>query len=132
AVIASSHAHPRNVEVLMPIDFVGDWCADGDYQGSTWYTLPSHTGRNGVWDISHCTNILSVHKYGYYYIEAGVWKTYCDIEKKSKVEKGTAPSGPSYTATITFRCRPEGGPSPGELQTLEFYRYKGSLRVTPK
>jgi len=110
-------------EFTMPVHFIGDWCNDGDFEGATWYT--SRAGQNE----SCPTSILSITAFGYGYSGTN---SFCEIEKKPVVKKHSAPSGTSYYVTVTARCRPNGPTTPGKLQTLEFMRYKHSLRVTPK
>jgi hypothetical protein len=119
-VIACSHA--RAAERTMPIDFVGDWCSPSqDYaaKNTTWYTLPSWT------EGGHCTDILSINKYGFYYPN----NTHCE-PVNMRLGKSVAPSGTGYIATVTARCLLNGNVKANKLQTFEFYRYKGNLRVT--
>ena len=107
----------------MPIDFVGDWCSPSQGEkNSTWYTLPSWT------EDGHCTDILSIDKFGFYFVTE---KRHC-VPVKMRLGTDTAPSGTSYTATVTARCQPDGPVTAGKLQSFEFYRYKGSLSVTTK
>jgi hypothetical protein len=101
-VIACSHASAA--EKTMTIDFVGDWCFDSQDKNVSWYKLPSWT------EDGHC---------------------HCE-PVKMRLEKSVAPSGTGYIATITARCQPDGPVKAGELQTFEFYRYKGNLSVTTK
>jgi len=117
-VIACSHASAA--EKTMTIDFVGDWCFDSQDKNVSWYKLPSWT------EDGHCTKILSIHKYGFY-----GENRHCE-PVKMRLEKSVAPSGTGYIATITACCQPDGPVTAGELQTFEFYRYKGNLTVTTK
>jgi hypothetical protein len=113
-------SNSRAAEKTMPIDFVGDWCFDSQDKNRSWYTLPSWTTDG------HCTKILSVNKYGFY-----GESRHCE-PLKMRLEKSVAPSGIGYTATITARCQPDGPVTAGELQTFEFYRYKGNFSVIVK
>lgn len=112
----------------MPINFVGDWCAnptanDPAKKSTYWYQLPSWT------DGGHCTNILSIKVYDFYFTDK---KLNCD-PVSMRLGHNTAPSGTAYTAKITARCEPDGAmTSEGKLQNFEFYRYKGNLSVTTK
>jgi hypothetical protein len=121
--IACSQA--RASEKTMPIDFVGDWCSpsrDDAAKNTAVYTLPSWT------EDRHCTDILSIDKYGFYFISK---KRYCE-PVNMRLEKDTAPSGTACTATVTARCQPDGPVTEGKIQSFGFNRYKGHLSVTTK
>ena len=118
AVIACSQA--RAAEVIMPINFIGEWCYSAQQDKTTSYTLPSWT------EGGHCTKILSIEQYVFY----GEGRT-CDPVNIRQTKK-VAPSGTAYTALVTAACQPNGPVVPTKLQTLEFYRYKGRLTVTSK
>jgi hypothetical protein len=123
ASIACNHAHAAEKILSMTIDFVGDWCFDSqEDKNISWYTLPSWT-EGGI-----CTKILSINKYRFYFLSE---KRNCE-PVKVRLEKSVAASGTAYTATITARCQPDGPVTAGELQTFEFYRYKGRLKITTK
>jgi hypothetical protein len=106
----------------MTIDFVGDWCSPQQEKGSSIYTLPSWT------EDRHCTNILSVHKDGFYFSDE---KTYCDVVK-IRLGHARGWSDTIYTATIKASCAPDGPTVPGKIRNFSFSRYKGHLTVTPK
>ena len=118
AVITCSHA--RAAETAMPINFIGEWCYSSQEDKTTSYTLPSWT------EGGHCTRILSIEQYVFY----GEHRN-CD-PVNIRLTKKVAPSGTAYTASVTARCQPDGPVTEGQLQTLEFYRYKGRLTVTTK
>jgi hypothetical protein len=119
-VIAASYARAADT---MPIDFVGDWCFESRDAGTTTYALPSWT-QGG-----HCTDILSVDKYGFYFRAE---KNYC-MPVAMRLSKKTAPSGTAYMATITANCSPDGPVTmEGSQRKLDFYRYKGHLTVSAK
>jgi hypothetical protein len=134
AVVIAACSHALAAEKMMTIDFVGDWCYDGQDDNDkniSWYKLPSWS-RDG-----QCTKILSINKYGFYDNDRR-----CE-PMKVKLEKSVAPSGTGYIAMITAQCRRNDpaldfrGPGvrnlpPSETQTFEFYRYKGTLKVTLK
>jgi hypothetical protein len=120
AVIACSHA--RAAEKTMPIDFVGDWCFQSQDAANTAYTLPSWT------EEGHCTGILSIDKYGFYFVSKA---RYCE-PLNMELGKHVAPSGTEYSATVTARCHPDGPVTAGEVQSFKFSRYKGNLSVTTK
>jgi hypothetical protein len=117
-IVACSRA--SGAEMTMTIDFVGDWCFDGQDKNVLSYKLPSWT------EGGHCTKILSINKYGFY-----GENRHCE-PVKMRLEKNIAPSGIGYTAMVTARCQSDGPVTAGELQSFEFYRYKGSLSVTIK
>ena len=102
----------------MPIDFVGDWC----FREDTNYSLPSWT------EDGHCTNILSIDKYGFYFVSE---EKHCE-PMNIRLTKETAPSGTAYIAIVTARCQPDGPVTAGKRQTFEFNRYKGNMWVTAK
>jgi hypothetical protein len=78
----------------MPIDFVGDWCFSSREQNTTWYTLPSWT------EDGHCTDILSINKYGFYYAN---WL--CD-PVNMRLKKSTGRSDTEYTAIALLAANP--------------------------
>jgi hypothetical protein len=122
AVVAALNSHAAAQKPLnMPIEFIGEWCfSTRDEKNSTNYTLPSWT------EDGRCTNIFAVNQYGFYYE-----KKNCEAVKM-QLGKSTAPSGTTYTATVTARCVPDGPVTAGEIQTFKFERYKGNLWVTTK
>jgi hypothetical protein len=120
AIVASSDARGAEKLLTMTIDFVGDWCFESQDKNISWYKLPSWT------EGGHCTKILSIHKYGFY-----GENRHCE-PVKMRLDKSVAPSGTGYIAMITARCQPDGPVTAGEFQTFEFYRYKGSLKITAK
>ena len=121
AVVAALNSHASAQKTLnMPIEFIGEWCFSAQDKNATNYTLPSWT------EDGRCTNIFAIDRYGFYYE-----KKNCEAVKM-QFGKSTAPSGTSYTATITARCIPDGPVTAGELQTFKFDRYKGNLWVTTK
>ena len=120
AVVAALNSHASAQKILMPIDFIGEWCFSAREDNKTNYTLPSWT------EDGHCTNIFAIHKYGFYYE-----KNNCEVVKM-QLGKDTAPSGTSYRATITARCEPEGPLAISKLRTFTFDRYKGNLWVSTK
>jgi hypothetical protein len=123
AVVIALNSNARAQQPLnMPIEFIGEWCFStrDDKNNSANYTLPSWTADG------RCTNIFAIDRYGFYYE-----KKNCEAVKM-QTGKSTAPSGTSYTATITARCVPDGPPTPGVLQTFKIERYKGNLSVTTK
>jgi hypothetical protein len=101
-------------------NFVGDWCYSSQDGKETSYQLPSWT------EDGHCTKILSIDQWSFY----GEGQ-HCE-PVKIRQKSDTAPSGTSYTATVTARCQPDGPVGPGKIQTYEFMRYKGNLTVTVK
>ena len=116
----NGHASAQK-NLTMPIQFVGEWCfAFREEENKTNYTLPSWT------EDGHCTNIFAIDMYGFCYE-----KNICEAVKM-QLGKETAPSGTSYTATITARCMPAGPVTAGKLQAFKFERYKGNLFVTTK
>jgi hypothetical protein len=122
AAVAISCGYAHAADKTMTIDFVGDWCSPFRDKGMSMYTLPSWT------DEGKCTDILSIDKYGFYFNSE---KVHCE-PVNIRLGKDTAPSGTTYTATVTARCQPDGPVTAGKLQTFEFSRYKGNLTVTTK
>ena len=121
AVIVCSPA--RGATKTMPIDLVGEWCKeDGAPENEAWFNLPSWTPDG------KCTGILAIDQYGFYFRDQ---QKRCEPQKIT-TGKSTAPTGGDYSTTITARCRPDGPPTKGQLQTFDFYRYKGRLTVTTK
>jgi hypothetical protein len=122
AAVAISCGYANAADKTMTIDFVGDWCSPFRDKGMSMYTLPSWT------DEGKCTDILSINKYGFYFNSE---KIHCE-PVNIRLGKDTAPSGTTYTATVTARCQPDGPVTAGKLRTFEFSRYKGNLTVTTK
>jgi len=124
AAVIVACAHARAGGGTMTTDFVGDWCFDGVEKNVSQYRLLNRTGGG------HCTKILSIDKYGFYFNDE---KRYCE-PVKMRPANDVAPSGAGYIATITARCLPEGWSTvkAGELQTFEFWRSKRNLTVTTK
>ena len=123
--VVTACSHARAAEKTMPIEFVGDWCFSGRddvAKNKDWYMLPSWT------EDGHCTNILSIDKYGFGFASE---KKNCE-PVKMRLGQSTPPSGTGYTATVTARCQSDGRVTAGELETFDFYRYKGNLSVTTK
>ena len=117
ALATATSANARAAKTALPDQFFGEWCSpspDPDVKNKVWYTLPSWT------EDGHCTNIFSIDRYGFRFGEG----KQCE-PVSMRLGEGNAPSGSSYTATVTARCQ-------GQLQSFEFYRYKGSLGVTTK
>ncbi len=109
----------------MPIDFVGDWCSpsrDDDAKNASTYTLPSWT------EDGHCTDILSIDKYGFYFVKEA---KRCE-PVNMRLTQNTAPSGTAYMATVTASCHPDGPVTEGKIQKFEFNRYKGHLTITAR
>lgn len=86
------------------------------------YTLPSWT------DGGKCTDILSINKYGFYFNREQIQ---CE-PVSMRLGNDTAPSGITYTATVTANCQPDGSVTERKLRTFEFSRYKGNLTITTK
>jgi hypothetical protein len=121
-IFMATDGHAR-ADDTMPIDFVGDWCFESRAASATSYVLPSWT------EDGHCTDILSIDKYGFYFKAE---KNYC-MPVTMRLGKKTAPSGTAYLAAITADCQPDGPvTNDGTQRKLDFYRYKGCLTVTVK
>jgi hypothetical protein len=119
AVIALAMPAVAAAEKTMPIDFVGDWCSPSRDKNTTWYTLPSWT------EGGHCTDILSINKYGFYYAN---W--HCE-PVNMRLEKDVVSSGIGYTAKVNARCQPDGPVTAGKFQTFEFWRYMSVTTTEP-
>jgi hypothetical protein len=127
ALVGASSAWAGRM-VIMPVDFVGEWCFDSQEKNTTSYTSPSWT------EDGHCTKILVITQYDFYG-NAGIddkeagWGC---MPAGVRIRNDTAPSGTAHYAMITAICEPDGTPTTGKLQSFEFYRYKGNLSITIK
>jgi hypothetical protein len=81
ASVATACSDARGAEKTMTIDFVGEWCFDSQDKNVSWYKLPSWT------EGGHCTEILSINKYGFY-----GENRHCE-PVKMRLERSVAPSG---------------------------------------
>jgi hypothetical protein len=104
----------------MPINLIGEWCYSGQENRTTTYKLPSWT------EDGRCTQILSI-------MEEGFFGESRNCEPLNiRLATDVAHSGTAYTALVSALCRPDGPVTAGRQETLEFYRYKGTLTVTKK
>jgi hypothetical protein len=110
----------RAAEMIMPINFIGEWCLTSRVDTVTLYALPGWIENRG------CTKILSIQQNGFF-----TEGRHCEpVNMRLRRELG--PTSIAYIATITARCQPDGPVTAGTLQTFEFNRNKGNLMVTAK